>query len=186
MWINAECPEIVGERLSKLVSKEYAAHGRKVHLIGHSLGGLIARGVAYQLPDKIASVIMLGSPIREVKISPIVAYGLDFVRDFVSTRRDCSHMDCFSLDCPCPGVTRMKGPFPSNVYETAVYSKNDGLIDWQVCMNGNPKTDVEVHASHLGLRWNPEVYRVIAERLAMARPQTKPRTRRRRKVPVSM
>jgi len=180
IWINAECPEIAGERLVKIVSKEYAAHGRKVHLIGHSLGGLIARGIAYQSPDKVASLIMLGSPFREVKINPFVAYGLDFVRDHVSTRRDCSYMNCFSLDCPCPGVTMMKGRFPSSVNETAVYSKNDGFVDWQVCMNGNSATDVEVRASHLGLRWNPEVYRVIAERLAMARPQTKPQTKRRR------
>ena len=185
MWINAECPEIVGERLLSIISKDYAAHGQKVHLIGHSLGGLIARGIACHSPDKIASLIMLGSPFRKVRINPLVAYALDFVRDYVSTRRDCSHTDCFSLDCPCPGVTRMTARFPSNVPETAVYSKNDGLVDWRVCMNGNPKTDVEVHASHLGLRWNPEVYRVIAERLALAKPKTKPQTQRRRKAPVS-
>ena len=185
LWINAECPEIVGERLLKLISKEYAAHGRKVHLIGHSLGGLIARGVAYHAPDKIASLIMLGSPFREVRINPYVACALDFVRDHVSTRSDCSHRNCFSLDCPCPGVTRMKGRFPSSIPETAVYSKNDGLVDWRACMNGNAKTDVEVHASHLGLRWNPEVYRVIAERLAMASPQTKQHAKKRRKATVS-
>ncbi len=185
MWINVECPEMVAERVFKLISKEYAAHGRKVHLIGHSLGGLIARGVAYHAPDKVASLIMLGSPFREVKINPLVAYGLDFLRDHVSTRRNCSHTDCFSLDCPCPGVTMLRGIFPASVPETAVYSKNDGLIDWQVCINGNSKTDVEVHASHLGLRWNPEVYRVIAERLAMARPQAKPQTKRRHRAPVS-
>jgi hypothetical protein len=177
MWINAECPEMVAERVSRLLSTEYAEHGRKVHLIGHSLGGLIARGIAYHSPDKIASLIMLGSPFREVKISPFLAFGLDFMRDHVSTRRDCSQTNCFSLDCPCPGVTVMKGRFPSSVPETAVYSKNDGLVDWRVCMNGNSKTDVEVRASHLGLRWNPEVYRVIAERLVMAGPQTKPRAK---------
>lgn len=185
LWMNVECPEIVGERLLKLISRDYAAHGRKVHLIGHSLGGLVARGIAYHAPDKIASLIMLGSPFRKVRINPLVGYALDFVHDFVSTRRDCSHRNCFSLDCPCPGVTKMKGRFPSGVYETAVYSKNDGLVDWRVCINGNPKTDVEVHASHLGLRWNPEVYRVIAERLAMARSQTKPQAKRRRKAPAS-
>ena len=184
MWINVECPEIVGARLLRIISKEYAAHGQKVHIIGHSLGGLIARGVAYHSPDKVASLIMLGSPFREVKINPLVAYALDFARDHVSTRRNCSFSNCFSLDCPCPDVTRMKGRFPSNVHETAVYSKNDGLVDWKVCRNGNTKTDVEVHASHFGLRWNPEVYRVIAERLAMARRKTKPQTVRHRKAPV--
>jgi hypothetical protein len=185
MWINTECPEIVGERVMKLVLKEYAAHGRKVHLIGHSLGGLIARGIAYHSPDKVASLIMLGSPFREVRINPLVARVLDFVRDHVSTRRDCSHTNCFSLDCSCPGVTIMKGRFPASVPQTAVYSKNDGLIDWRVCMYGNAKKDVEVHASHLGLRWNPEVYRVIAERLAMTAPQAKPQTQSRRREPVS-
>ncbi len=185
IWMNVECPEIVGDRLLKLISEEYAAHGRKVHLVGHSLGGLVARGIAYHLPDKIASLTMLGSPFRRVRINPLVAYALNFAHDYTSSRRNCSHRNCFSLDCPCPGVTMMKGPFPSSVHETAVYSKNDGFVDWRACMNGNYKTDVEVHASHLGLRWNPEVYRVIAERLALARQQTKTQTRRPRKAPAS-
>ncbi len=185
MWVNAECPEIVGERLLAIISKEYAAHGRKVHLIGHSLGGLVARGVAYHSPEKIASLTMLGSPFREVRISPFVACALDFAHDFVSTRRHCAHANCFSFDCPCPGVTIMKGRFPATVPETAVYSKNDGLVDWRVCMHGDPKRDVEVHSSHLGLRWNPEVYRVIAERLAMAGEQSKSQRKRRSKESAS-
>ena len=57
---------------------------------------------------------------------------------------------------------------PLNVPVTAIYSKRDGVVTWQACIDRvNPGTEhVEVGTSHLGLGLSPDVYSIIARRLA--------------------
>ena len=63
--LNADCPNIlIQRRLNENIEKALRETERKIHLIGHSLGGIIARSIANQRPDDIASVITLGSPFR--------------------------------------------------------------------------------------------------------------------------
>src|SRR5437868_5767764 len=63
--INAECPNLLIQRhLNDTIARARAETGRKIHLVGHSLGGVIARSVARQRPKDIASVITLGAPFR--------------------------------------------------------------------------------------------------------------------------
>src|ERR1019366_7323875 len=65
--LNAECPNLLIQyKLTETIQKAYKETGKKVHLVGHSLGGVIARAVAHQMPDRVASVITLGSPFRGV------------------------------------------------------------------------------------------------------------------------
>src|SRR4030081_2343239 len=45
-----------------LVHELNDAHGRKVSLVGWSLGGVYARQLAKMMPDRVRSVITLGSP----------------------------------------------------------------------------------------------------------------------------
>src|SRR6201995_1009713 len=45
-----------------LVEELNDAHGRKISLVGWSLGGLYARQLAKMMPDRVRSVITLGSP----------------------------------------------------------------------------------------------------------------------------
>src|SRR5713226_1831656 len=53
---NAECPDVLSGRLHDTIERAYAETGGAVHLIGHSLGGVLARGSAVRWPEKIASV----------------------------------------------------------------------------------------------------------------------------------
>ena len=47
--VNAECPNLLIQRnLNHTLETALADTGRKIHLIGHSLGGVIARSVAGQ------------------------------------------------------------------------------------------------------------------------------------------
>ncbi len=58
---NTECPNLLIKRqLNATIEKALAISGRKVHLIGHSLGGIIARAIAAQRPADVASVVTLG------------------------------------------------------------------------------------------------------------------------------
>ena len=62
---NTECPNLlIKQQLNATIGKALATSGRKVHLIGHSLGGIIARAIAAQRPSDVASVITLGAPFR--------------------------------------------------------------------------------------------------------------------------
>lgn len=49
------------------------------------------------------------------------------------------------------------------------YSREDGIVDWRYCRTGNPKVDVEVGGTHLGLIFNSTTHMHIADRLACAR-----------------
>jgi pimeloyl-ACP methyl ester carboxylesterase len=56
--INTECPNLlIKQQLNAAIEKALATSGRKVHLIGHSLGGIIARAIAAQRPSDVASVM---------------------------------------------------------------------------------------------------------------------------------
>jgi triacylglycerol lipase len=76
------------------------------------------------------------------------------------------HPDCFTAACQCDAVAALQAPLPASVPQIAIYTKTDGIVDWRSCINDDAQADVEVSGTHVGLAWNPKVYRIIAERLA--------------------
>src|SRR5512142_2751182 len=63
--LNADCPNLlIQRRLTETIDRALKETGRKIHLVGHSLGGVIARSAAGQRPRDVASVITLASPFR--------------------------------------------------------------------------------------------------------------------------
>jgi hypothetical protein len=57
---------------------------------------------------------------------------------------------------------------------TSIYSRTDGVVAWQACVQpeDHPMIEnVEVDGSHCGLVWNPAVLKVVADRLSHA-PET--------------
>ena len=55
-------PELVDE-LATVVEKAASEHGRPVAIIGHSMGGLIARSIGKARPASVDRIITLGSPL---------------------------------------------------------------------------------------------------------------------------
>jgi hypothetical protein len=51
------------------------------------------------------------------------------------------------------------------VRETSIYSKSDGIVEWQTCRSASCRA-VEVRGSHIGLIANADAYRAIADALA--------------------
>lgn len=124
-----------------------------VHLLGWSLGGYIARETARERPQRVRSVITLGSPVIGGPKYTTVAeryrrqgYDLDELERLVDTRYDT----------------------PLSVPVTAIFSKSDGIVAWEACIDRrSPGIEhVEVATTHIGLGFSPEVYRIIADRLA--------------------
>ncbi len=164
---NAECPNLlIRRRLNDTVRTAFKATGRRVHLVGHSLGGIIARSVAAQRPDQIASVTTLGSPFRGTAAHPNVLRASAAIRNGI-LREHAGHIlpDCYTENCTCEFVSSLKAEFPDEVAQTAIYTKSDGIVDWRYCITGEARIDCEVTGTHVGLVFNPAVYRLLAGRL---------------------
>ena len=137
-------------RLAELAER----HGRKVSLIGWSLGGIFAREMARRAPGQVRSVITLGSPFGGAP----KASNAWKLYERASQRK--------VEDWPERERMRIPPPVPS----TAIFSRSDGIVAWQGCLEqeGPESENVEVEGSHCGLGHNPAVLYAIADRLAQA------------------
>lgn len=166
--LNAECPNLLLQhRLKATIEKASRATNRKVHLVGHSLGGVLARAAASQMPDLVASVITMGSPFRGVTVHPSILRAAEMVRGQILEHHGKGVLpNCYTGACTCAFLESLTEKIPKSVAQTAIFTKSDGIVDWQVCRTGKPSIDFEVSATHMGLVFNPSVYDILAHRLA--------------------
>jgi hypothetical protein len=137
-----------------LVHELSDASGRKISLVGWSLGGLYARQLAKMMPDRVRSVITLGSPFAG---SP-KATNAWRVYEMASGRRADDEDGRFG------GSLSETPPVPT----TAIFSRTDGICAWQGCMEtpSAQSENIEVESSHCGMGHHPAVVYAVAERLA--------------------
>lgn len=168
--INAECPNLLVQRhLNQTIERALTDTERRIHLIGHSLGGVIARAVAGQRPDDVASVITLASPFRSISTSRTVVHATEAIRQRILQEHGRGVLpDCYTGRCTCNFVDSLKRDVPDSMFETAIYTRDDGIVDWRYCMTRNPEVDFEVPGTHIGMAFNPSVYTIVADRLAKA------------------
>jgi hypothetical protein len=148
-------------RLRDRVCELQALHGRKVSLVGWSLGGIYAREIARRSPDCVRQVITLGTPFAAL------AHGNHAGALFKLLNRAQAHL-------PPDVEARIRATPP--VPTTSIYSKADGIVSWQGCIEAKtPRSEnVEVGASHLGMVTHPQVLRIVANRLAQAEGKWRP------------
>ena len=165
---NAECPNLLIKRcLDETMEKALAKTGRRIHLIGHSLGGIIARSIAVQRPQDIASVITLGAPFRGTVAHSGILRAAETVRKRILKEHGTGVLPaCYTGRCTCDFVDSLQRNVPPSVLETAVYTSDDGVVDWRYCRTDNPEADFPVSGTHIGLAFNSSVYTIIANRLA--------------------
>lgn len=147
-------PAILGGMTVRLEELQRTT-GRPVSLIGWSLGGIFARELARACPALVRQVITLGSPFA-------LSDPDDSRANATYRRLGVLHATAASL----PARERLSRPIP--VPTTAIYSRLDGVVPWQACINtpGPHSENVAVYSSHLGLGHNPAVLWVVADRLA--------------------
>jgi len=140
--------------LRDLLRRIHDQTGRKVSLLGWSLGGVYARDLALQMPDMVRDVITLGSPfandIRATNATRLYeALSGEAVDDNPEIR------EAIAGDLPVPA--------------TSIYSRTDGIVNWHTCLQRPSDTaeNIEVYfASHIGLGVNPAALWAVADRLA--------------------
>ncbi|MGY1743635.1 MULTISPECIES: esterase/lipase family protein [unclassified Blastococcus] len=134
------------------VDRLHRESGRRVSLVGWSLGGLYAQELARAAPGSVRGIVTLGSPV--VRWAPWVraASGM------ADRRRRAA--------APLPRPWAERGSL--RVPATSVYTRADGVVHWSACRyEARPRREnVEVRGSHLGLAVNPAVLWLLADRLA--------------------
>ncbi len=141
-------------RLERQLANLNENSGRKVSLVGWSLGGVLARELAKLHPDRVRLVISLGSPISDD-------------RNHTNARRLFELFNTKEPEVMRGGKFRRLDIAPP-VPTTSVLTKTDGVVHWRgsVQRPGNsPSENIVVHASHCGLGVNPSVMVAIADRL---------------------
>ena len=168
--VNADCPNLlIQQRLTRTIENALQDTGRKIHLIGHSLGGIIARAIAAQRPHDVASVITLGSPFRGMAAHRSILHAAEQVRlQIVKEHGQNVLPDCYTGRCTCDFLKSLRSCMAASILQTAVYTEEDGIVDWRCCTTNDRDTDFKVHGTHVGLAFNPSVYQIIGQRLAEA------------------
>ncbi|MGH2916699.1 MAG: esterase/lipase family protein [Solirubrobacteraceae bacterium] len=153
-----------GDQLDALTRRLAALHQPAV-VIGQSRGGTLARALAARDPERVAALVMLGSPVvDQLAVAPAT---LRAVRS-VARLGDLGVPGLFSsgcLDGPCCAEFRslLRAPLGPRVASLAVYSRSDAIVDWRACLDPDAEC-VEVDSSHLGMGVNARVYEEL-ERL---------------------
>jgi triacylglycerol esterase/lipase EstA (alpha/beta hydrolase family) len=128
------------------------ATGKPVSLVGVSLGGTTAREIAKSCPASIARVITLVSPIHLPVVTPLAPL---------------AHAASLLWDMEELGALRAIAE-PPPVPVTAVFSRDDGVIDWRASVPAESDLVevVEVSGAHMTVCSNPQVQHIVADRLA--------------------
>jgi len=142
------------DALRNLLQRIHDQTGRKVSLVGWSLGGVYARDLALQAPDMVRSVITLGSPFAD----DIRATNATRLYEALSGEKvgdNTKITEAIAGDLPVPA--------------TSIYSRTDGIVNWHTSLLRPSDTaeNIEVYfASHIGLGVNPAALWAVADRLA--------------------
>jgi pimeloyl-ACP methyl ester carboxylesterase len=140
------------ERSLERVRRIRRETGRKVSLIGWSLGGVYAREIAKLASEDVRCVITLATP-------------------FTGNPRANNAWRIFELasgqsldDLEAIERVRETPPVPT----TALFSRSDGIVAWPCCVQerSTQAESIEVTASHVGMGVNPAAWFAIADRLA--------------------
>ncbi|MEB3415605.1 alpha/beta hydrolase [Alteriqipengyuania sp. WL0013] len=136
--------------------------GRKVSIVGWSLGGVFARELAKMHPDKVRSVISMGSPISDDRGHSNAARLFEMLNGKEPEPLRNGRFTGLGKAPPVP--------------TTSILTKSDGVVHWRGSVQ-KPEKDtenIEVVASHIGLGVNPAAIYAIADRLAQPEGEWKP------------
>lgn len=143
--------EVLEEELARKVTDLHNEDHRTVDLIGWSLGGMLVRATARAHPGSIGRIITLGTPVVGGPRYTVAA------RSFHET-------DIREIE---RRIAERRESLPMAVPVTAIYSRKDGVVAWQACID--PDDDnvehIEVTSSHFGMCLDPDIWAIIAQRL---------------------
>ena len=173
-------PDLLGHGLSDKPRADYSVGGyanamrdlltvlgiNRVTVVGHSLGGMLARGVAARRPDLVAGIVTMGSPMLAPGAHHVsLARSVDLlVRLNRAGMRGLMAEDCVAGSCAQESFDQARAPLPEGVDFTAIFSRRDGIVDWRACVDPVARP-VEVRSSHVGMAFDPVVITAVSAAL---------------------
>ena len=146
----------VQDAMVDLVHELNDTHGRKVSLVGWSLGGLYARQLAKMMPERVRSVITLGSPFA----AGPKATNAWRVYEMASGRRADEEDPRFGGSL----IGNAAGADHRDLQPHRRHLRLAGLHGKAV----RESESIEVESSHCGMGHHPAVVYAVADRLAQA------------------
>jgi pimeloyl-ACP methyl ester carboxylesterase len=165
---NVACTRAAADELESRIESIAIRRGSRVRIVGHSLGGMLARGLAVRRPDLVSGIVTMGSPM----LAPgahhlLLTAGLDVLcRLSGAGVPGLMAEECVAGDCARQSFHESREPLAGDVSFTAVYSRRDGIVDWRACVDPQAHA-VEVSASHVGMALDPRVIDVVTDALRL-------------------
>ena len=167
---NVGCTRTAAGELEARLEAIAQRRGSRVQVVGHSLGGMLARGLAVRRPDLVSGIVTMGSPMlapaaHHVSLTASVDVLVRLTR---AGLRGLMAEDCVAGECARESFEESRLPVPDGVAFTTVYSRRDGIVDWRACVDplAHP---VEVRASHVGMAVDPRVIEQVVAALVRHR-----------------
>ena len=145
--------------------------GKKVSLVGWSLGGVFSMYGAQNSLDCVRSIITLGSPVS------VDAAGSQAPSAVKALYRLVSHRMGAGAHVMQPKAKVMRERHRLAIPTSCLYSLSDGVVPPQeATIDGDPALheNIRVPGSHIGLGFNGIVLSIVADRLAQPENQWKP------------
>src|SRR5690242_10619452 len=159
--LNIKHTERVLPALNRKLASIQHDTGMRVTLVGHSLGGLMAKVLSQRKPDRIEQVIALGSPLANWgDVTRITQHAVGVVKtgnELIYGRR-LNAEGRFTYDLKLAPV----------VPTTSIYTPTDDVVNFRSCLRPDIPA-IPVWGTHNGLVVNPEVYRLLGRLLARPR-----------------
>jgi pimeloyl-ACP methyl ester carboxylesterase len=160
--VNVGCTREAADRLERRLESIVIRRGRKVSIVGHSLGGMLARGLAARRPDLVRGIVAMGSPILAPgAVHGVLAWDADLLTRLARAGfGGLMSEDCIAGSCARASFEESQAPLDDGVAFTTIYSRRDGIVDWRACLDPAAHA-VEVTTSHLGMAFDPVVFDAV-------------------------
>jgi hypothetical protein len=126
--------------------------------------------LATRRPDLVGGIVTLGSPLTDpLAIHPLVRAQVYAVGALGTVGvRGVFRRSCLWGDCCTDFWADAEAPFPKGVRFLSVYSRSDGIVRWQSCLDPYAE-HLEIRASHIGMGMHPRSWRAVASELERLR-----------------
>lgn len=163
---NVGCPDEKSDRLGWRIAHIGDECGMPAVVVGHSLGGVLARSLAVRYPAQVDHVVTLGSPER-IAWDSVRARYRPAIRGFQALWQALNNRpsQCGTDQCECRFGAAVKTRFPRGVKLSSFYTRTDEVVDWRACITAEGDNH-EVSGGHASLAVNRQVYRLLAVILA--------------------
>lgn len=163
---NVGCTRAAAALLESRLEAIAIKRESRVQIVGHSLGGLLGRGLAARRPDLVAGVVTLGSPLMAPGAHHISLTAAVEVLNRLSRAGVPGLMaeECVAGACAADSFAEAREPLPDGVRLTSVWSRHDGIVDPSSCRDPEGVA-VEVAASHVGMAVDPTTHDAVVEAL---------------------